>query len=238
MKPNIRSVSGALLMMVIIPIFAGLLACMPVPVGNPERSRIDADLNGAWILGDDGDSAMYLFQPYDKRTWLIVGAQFQEGKESGIEDLEIGTAADALAALRKFPVGEKGITSRTTVAYKAWLTKLGGEQFLTWEPVGGINDDGSFTPEAWYVYKVVKVSADRVNLYMLNSEHDVFDDIVGPDDYEGDDYARDMRRTWERAIKKNIKNAELFGEPTVMYRVQSSDLEKAAELFQEVIEFE
>ena len=35
MTPKIRSFSGAALMLVVIPIFVGLLACMPVPVGNP-----------------------------------------------------------------------------------------------------------------------------------------------------------------------------------------------------------
>jgi hypothetical protein len=43
MKARTRSISGALMMLVIIPIFAGLLACMPeyVPLDNPEQSRDD-----------------------------------------------------------------------------------------------------------------------------------------------------------------------------------------------------
>ena len=41
MKARTRSISGALMMLVIVPLFAGLLACMPeyVPLGNPERAR-------------------------------------------------------------------------------------------------------------------------------------------------------------------------------------------------------
>ena len=49
----------------------------------------------------------------------------------------------------------------------------------------------------------------------------------------------DMRRTWERALKKHAEDPELFdNEPWVMHRVPASAVEKAAELFQEVIEFD
>ena len=68
MTPKIRSFSGAALMLVIIPMFAGLLACMPVPVGDAERSRVDPGLNGAWVLASDSDLTIYQFVPWDKRT--------------------------------------------------------------------------------------------------------------------------------------------------------------------------
>jgi hypothetical protein len=48
-----------------------------------------------------------------------------------------------------------------------------------------------------------------------------------------------MQRTWERALKKHAKDPELIADdPWVMHRVPASDIEKAAELFHEVIEFE
>ena len=55
MRPNIRTVSGAILMLAIIPIFAGLLACMPVPIGNPEKSRIDPEISGVWLAAADAE---------------------------------------------------------------------------------------------------------------------------------------------------------------------------------------
>ena len=238
MTKNTRSLCGAMLMLMIIPIFVGLLACMPVPIGDPERSRIDPDLNGPWAMDDGSDVNLYLYQPYDKRTWLVVGAQIEPGSEAEIDDLDIETADDVFTALRTYPVGEDGITSKTTIAFKVWLTKLGGEQFMTWESVGGMNNDGSFTPEYWFVFKVVKDASDRVYLFLVDPEFGGFEDITSPDDYEGDDYVGDMRRTWERALKKHAKDPELFGDdPWVMHRVPASDVEKAAELFQEVIEF-
>ena len=239
MTKNTRSLSGALLMLMIIPIFAGLLACMPVPIGDPERSRIDPDLNGPWVMDDGSDVNLYLYQPYDKRTWLVVGAEIEEGSEADIDDLHIETAGDVFAALQTYPIGSDGITSRTTIAFKAWLTKLGGVQFMTWEPVGGMNSDGSFTPEYWFVFKVVKETEDRINLYLVDPDYEGFEGITTPDDYEGNDYVGDMRRTWERALKKHAKDPELYGDdPWVLHRVPASAIENAAELFQEVIEFD
>jgi len=238
MRNNVRSISGAVLMLMIIPIFVGLLACMPVPIGDPERSRIDPDLNGPWVMDDGSDSNLYLFQPYDKRTWLVVGAQVEKGSEAEIDDLDIESAGDVFAALRTYPIGEDGITSPTTIAFKAWLTKLGGVQFMTWEPVGGMNSDGSFTPEYWFAFKVVKETENQVSLYLLNPEYEGFADITTPEDYEGDDYPSAMRRTWERAIKKHAKDSELYGDPWTLHRVPASDVDKAAELLQEVIEFD
>ena len=239
MTKNVRSISGAVLMLIITPIFVGLLACMPVPIGDPERSRIDPSLSGPWVMDDGSDSNLYLFQPYDKRTWLVVGAKIEEGGEAKIDDLDIKSADDFFAALRTYSIGDDGITSPTTIAFKAWLTTLGGEQFMTWEPVGGMNNDGSFTPEYWFVYRVVKDTDDRVILYVVNPEYEGFEGITAPDNYEGDDYVGDMQRTWERALKKHAKDPELYiEEPWVLHRVPSADIEKASELFEEVIEFD
>ena len=55
MSAKLRSISGALLMLVIIPILAGLLACMPVPIGNPERSRIDPAITGVWAFMEEDE---------------------------------------------------------------------------------------------------------------------------------------------------------------------------------------
>ena len=242
MNAKLRSISGALLMLVIIPVVAGLLACMPVPIGNPERSRVDPDLNGVWIIESEGDAnALYLFQPWDKRTWLVAAAMIAQGPDYDGEELELDTHEQAQAVLREVPVGPEGITSPDTVIYKAWLTKLGGVHFMTWEPMAGFNDDGTHTPEYWFVWRVDKGDADRFSLRLLVPEHEIFEDIVTPDEYEGDDYVRDTRRKWERALARaarKVDEDEIFGDPAVLARLPEDLLDEASELFQEVIEFE
>jgi len=239
MRPNVRSFSGAALMLVIIPVVAGLLACMPVPIGDPERSRIDPALNGVWTMDDGGDSGgMYLFQPWDKRTWLQVAVEIKPGSKFEGELPTMASLDELAAVLQNHPVGEDGITSRTTALYKTWLTKIGGKKFMTWEPVGGFDGDGRHVPEYWLVFRLEKVNADEFQLLMLNPEYDGFDDIKTPKEYDGDDYAADMRRTFEKAIKRNIDDEEMYTEPLVMRRLPASAMDAAAELFEEVIEFE
>ena len=241
MTPRTRSFSGAALMLVIIPLFAGLLACMPVPVGDPERSRIDPGLNGIWVFESDDDfSGMYQILPWDKRTWLMVGAELEAGDEFEGELPDIESAADFAATLEDLPLGKEGITATSVVLYKAWLTKLGGQQFMTWEMTGFGNDDGRLPPEYWYVFKLEKISADRYDLHMLNGEFDGFEDIPSPKDYEGDDYVGKYRRAYERIIKRNLDNEDLISDEVVMvlHRLPPGASEEALDLFEKVIDFE
>jgi hypothetical protein len=206
MKARTRSLSGAVLVLVIVPVFVGLLACMPVPVGDPERSRIDPALSGVWAMSENGsDSGYFLFRPYDKRTWLVVGV---EGGED--ESVQI---------------------------YKAWVTKLGGAQFLTWEQSGGFNKDGSFQSKFWYVFRVEKAADRQLKLHMLDYEFSGFQDFPGPDSYEGN-YARDLRRKYERVIKKNLDEAAMYGDTLLMHKLADDQLEQASKEFQNAIEFE
>lgn len=208
MTPKIRSFSGAALMLVIIPIFAGLLACMPVPVGDPERSRVDPELNGVWALTADGDDdGYYLFRPWDKRTWLVLGV---EGSGSEVKPAAV---------------------------YKAWLAKLGGEKFMTWEMAGGINDDGSFLPDYWLVFRLQKTDANQFLLHMLDLDYDGFEGIPEPNGYEGN-YVRDMRRRFERVIKKNVDDQDMYGDSLTLRRLEGEELDAAQERFEKSVAFE
>jgi hypothetical protein len=93
-------------------VILGIMACLPVPVGDPETSKVDAKLTGAWLLppeaGDSREAQLYLVAPFDARTYLvrIFGYKEADGK----------------------------IEPSMTGIYKAWLTKLGGQTFVTLDP--------------------------------------------------------------------------------------------------------
>ncbi|RZV39103.1 MAG: hypothetical protein EX272_01405 [Chromatiales bacterium] len=208
MKATTRSVSGAVLMLAIIPVIVGLLACLPVPVGDPERSRVDADLNGIWALAEEGEvDGYYLFRPWDKRTWLVLGVE--EGKD----------------------------TLKPLAIYKAWLAKLGGEKFMTWEMAGGVNDEGSFAPEYWFVFRLEKTDANRFQLHLLDYEYAGFKDLPKPDGYEGD-YASDMRRKFERIIRKNADDEAMYGDALELRRLDGEELDAAQGYFEQLVSFE
>ena len=221
MTPRTRSLSGALIMLVIIPAIIGLLACMPVPIGDSERSRIDPELNGAWAWLDDEDSAkFFVFDPYDKRTWLLTGVGFTE-RDDAAEDYDLSTHAGLTGFIETHPVGDGGVTTETITLYKVWRTKLGDEWFLTWEPKG-IFEDESFAAEAWFVFRIQRPDANTLELTMISDK--LFKDV------------EENRRAYERVIKKNARNPDLYDDETIrLVRMGARHFDFVGDLAGEVI---
>lgn len=224
MRPNKRSISGAMLMLVITPAIIGLLACMPVPIGDPERSRIDPDISGAWVLMEgDSDASFYAFEPYDKRTWLLTSVPIEQGVAADLSGYELDSYADLAGLIENESVGKDGVTASKIGMYKAWRTKLGGEWFMTWEPKGLIGED-SFEPEIWFVFRMEKVDENTINLYLVNGEDEVFKEV------------EKTRRAYERVLKNNLNNEDVISdEPIPMIRVQPEHRAFFEELAGEVI---
>lgn len=87
-------------------------ACLPVGVGDPETSRVDARLVGAWAEvkedGSDGDIVVLL--PFDSRAYLLRSVEVERTNE--------------------------GVTlKRGEGLYKGWLTTIEGRTFLTAQPL-------------------------------------------------------------------------------------------------------
>jgi len=219
MNSKSRSLSGAVLMLLIIPIFAGLLACMPVPIGDPERSRIDPELTGVWaaLSTDDviSEVGFYVFEPYDKRTWLVTGAGLVEGDNPDLPELDMSTYNGWVELAAADPVAEGYVSIENIGVYKAWLKKLGGEVFMTWEPKMFL-DEGIPEPDTWITYHIMIKNHDRIELRYVNGESDLFDDVD------------ETRRAYERVISKNANNPELYpeegGADVVLVRVQETEL--------------
>jgi hypothetical protein len=73
---------------------------------------------------------------------------------------------------------------------------------------------------------------------MLESSHEAFEDIVLPEDYEGDDYIRDTRSKWERALRKNAKNPDIYSDSLEFQRLPDHVMNKASQLFGGVVDFD
>ncbi|MCJ7590020.1 MAG: hypothetical protein MUO51_01550 [Woeseiaceae bacterium] len=201
MTSRSRTLSGVALMLLIIPIFAGLLACMPVPIGDPERSRIDPDMTGIWAILENNsgsDAGFYIFEPYDKRTWLITGIGLQQGDLADLNKYDLSTYGgyEKLATSEK--VSADNFYSDGVALYKGWLTKLAGEQFFTWEPKGKV-DALTDDPEFWMVFHVSKENEKTMVLRMVDGESEPFKDLDK------------TRRAYERVLKKHAKDPEIYG---------------------------
>ncbi len=215
-----------MLMLTFITAIAGLFACMPVPIGNPERSRIDPDITGIWASLRNGDDAFYAFEPYDKRSWLLTGIPIEEGRNADLSVDDVDNYADLERLVDNASVGEDGVTATSIIMYKAWLSKLDGEQFITWEPKGLLNKDG-FAPKYWLVFRLVRPDENTMHLYMVDAEDDVFEGVAR------------TRRAYERVLKRNARNDEIYPrEPIQMFRVKPEHLDFVDKLAHEVIELE
>jgi len=223
MNPRIRSAGGAVLMLAIIPAIVGLLACMPVPIGDPERSRIDPEITGAWVWLNKDDSSFFVFEPYDKRTWLLTGFGIEYGdRRDNDTAYDLTSYAGLTGLIENESIGADGVTADEITLYKVWRTKLGGEWFMTWEPKG-LFDNESFVPELWYVFRVDRSDEKTLELTMLDG--DLFDGV------------EETRRAYERVIKKNARNPELYDdEETIrLLRVDTEHFDFVAELAAQVI---
>ncbi len=209
MNSRLRSLGGAALMLLLIPIFAGLLACMPVPIGDPERSRIDPDMTGIWVLiqSDESDSepGFYVFEPYDKRTWLLTGIGLVEGEHVDLDEYDFSSYAGYEELASNEEVHEEHVYADQLVLYKAWLTKLARKPFLTWEPIGQA-DSLEEDPELWFVHQVGRPDEETMVLRMVDGEAEPFEDID------------ETRRAYERALKKHVDDPVIYGGPDDEYR--------------------
>ncbi len=212
MRANTRSTSGALLMLVIIPLFAGLLACMPehVPLGDPERARIRPEMSGVWYTGDADDllGQVVVLQPWDKRTWLLLNILMEQPDDDELYDFAtydglVRWLADGRAQDEEVPLA--------AILYKAWLTKIGGETFMTWEIRGLPNEDrdgeeGLLDPWWWWDFRVTASNGSAMVLHLLDDEFPPLKE------------APRTRRGWEKVIRKHAQDDALYLENAMQLR--------------------
>ena len=234
MKPRQRSLTGLLLAVVLVPVIVGLIACLPVPLGDPEKSRIDAELGGAW-LRQSHDTILVLLEPWDKRSWLLTSYEFNftkcaaEGVEFDEEDLpgyaDIVTEFHAL--------GTNCVTGEFSEIYRAWHVDLGGKQFMTWEPKGVFDETHGFEPEFWIGLRLEKASVDELTFRVIDIESPLFENkgvVELLDKLDDQELPRDPRllrsaqRAVEKIIRRNVDDDVLYEEnPVLFYRVKPED---------------
>lgn len=92
----------------LIVVILGLAACVKHPVGDPEKSKVDPQYSGVWLMEEDGGGGSFLFmRPYDSRTYYANILSYNS-KDDEIEPTE-------------------------RLDFKAWLTSIGDATFITME---------------------------------------------------------------------------------------------------------
>ena len=196
-----RSIGGAAIMLVALPVFIGLLACMPAPVGNPERSRINSDLNGIWVgFSPENFETLVVLEPYDKRTWLVRWYGIEIPGKTAVDPDSLDSLDEHVEMLTTLEDSEAEV-----MVYKGWLVRLGGQQFMTWEPKGLFNSAEDFQADHWWVWHVDMSRQGELRLKMVDPGFKGFDDV------------EESRRAIEKVIRKSSNNPDLYGDPEDQY---------------------
>lgn len=233
MKARSRSISGAVTAVLVIPFIVGLLACIPVPIGDPEKSRIDDDFTGIWMSVETEDLPnIVLFEPYDKRTWLVTLYEFDvDDQDCDSEFDEPETFEEIMALVRE--LGKSCLQTVGQQSYKAWAKELGDAEFMTWEHKGRFHAEYAFEPEFWLGFKIVESDQDEFRLLMMDIDDGIFgylEDNKSLDklDEEGRPRnprtLRSARRAFERVLRRHGDILEeVDREPVRFHRIQPED---------------
>jgi len=223
MKPIHRSLSGLALAVVSIPVFVGLLACIPTMpmIGDPEKSRIDPDLNGLWV--DLDEEAVVFFEPYDKRSWLVTYAGFDASGETCAAPAGTGDEAAGFDSYEQLIARAADDDTcfqfdDEILVFKAWRTEIAGQAFMTWEQKGVFVGEYGLGPYTWFSFRALQPGSDRLVLQIIDFESDKFQEDELLEEFTDADPPLDpqmvdkARRAAERIIRRNIDDETLYGE--------------------------
>jgi hypothetical protein len=237
-----RSRAGLIVSILILPLLLGVMACfvLPVPIGNPEKSRIDPAMSGIWLAADESEGWLVALEPYDKRTWLVtwmmLEAATDEDDEAEAGEAETTNDDDAVTNDSKVVVDD----SETAELYlerlrdgayvidqvsfhKGWLTTIKGVRFMVWQPMVDVDSERGMNPEWWWVQRVDSVTKEHMDTDFINPE---FEDLGKVE----------TRSQAEKLIRRHIKNPELFVEEADMpdyERVPQEDYDLIAEMLED-----
>ncbi len=162
MKAQYRSMLGVALFVPLAAMLLATFACLPVPVGDPEQSKMDAALAGIY-RGTPTDPAdktntLALLRPWDAKTYLLeyVTVETKDGKEV-----------------------------RQMQHFKAWLTTIAEKTFLTAAPMDdlkfALGDDDK--KPFWVVLRLDKVAAG-LEVRMVNPDSEYLKGLTKREEFE------------------------------------------------------
>ena len=234
-----RSRAGLIVSILIVPLLLGVMACfvLPVPIGDPEKSRVDPAMSGIWLTADESEGWLVALEPYDKRTWLVtwmmLEAATDEDDEAEAGEAETTNDDDALTSDTAMAdddseAAESYLERLRDGAYvidqvsfhKGWLTTIKGVRFMVWQPMVDVDSERGMNPEWWWVQRVDSVTKEHMDTDFINPE---FKDLGKVE----------TRSQAEKLIRQNIKNPELFAKEVDFpdyQRVPQEDYDLIAEM--------
>lgn len=208
-----RSLAGWVVALLLLPFLLGSDSCfvLKTPIGDPEQGWADPRLSGVWLSAREGSlddnkpakrpsdysARIWVFEPYDSKTWLVTWAPFKDGgaseapssQASGPPSNEVqpSPAEMPASAGEKGPepgpndvlrivesLGNERAQPQGSVVFKAWLVTLGGRRFLVMEPKAAPSTARGFRPDEWLVFRA-DLDGGRLKLSALDTRRDNLD---------------------------------------------------------------
>lgn len=149
---------SSLIVMPMLLVVLGLMACVEHPVGDPERSQTSPEFLGMWLVEDsEGTTTLLMLRPYDERTYLA--GVFSHHVVSG-----------SVRPIRQFDG-------------KAWLTALGDATYITIEPLVWAHYAGLTDKPPYLVGQIERVE-DVLKLRMVDGGRAPVKDAADRDQLE------------------------------------------------------
>ncbi len=234
-----RSRAGLIVSILIVPLLLGVMACfvLPVPIGDPEKSRVDPAMSGIWLTADESEGWLVALEPYNKRTWLVTWMMLEAATDED-DEAEAGqaeTTNDGDASINDTAIADDDSEAAESYLerlrdgayvidqvsfHKGWLTTIKGVRFMVWQPMVDVDSERGMNPEWWWVQRVDSVTKEHMDTDFINPE---FKDLGKVE----------TRSQAEKLIRQNIKNPELFAKEVDFpdyQRVPQEDYDLIAEM--------
>ena len=163
--------------LIMAPFLICVLACLDAPIGDPETSKLNPKLTGVWLGKIEDDLTLLVLQPFDKRTYLVgwFMSESDEDADKGENPEKEALQKEAANEEEAKPKdGEKKldqINFKEGMLFKGWLTTIGGQQFMCWEPKFVFDEKHGMKPKAWFVWKVI-LRKNKLSLCLVEDEED------------------------------------------------------------------
>lgn len=132
-----------------------LASCLPVPLGDPEKAKIESSYVGAWEWRDGDKTNVVTIRPYDNRTYFVDAMTFG------------GTMDEPQPRARNL--------------YKAWLTKVKGETFITMQPAETLGFFANEKPQPrYYLVSKLKLEEGQLKATGVNGGYLPLKDVPTP----------------------------------------------------------
>jgi len=127
-----------------------LVGCLPFPLGDPQKSKVDPKLAGHWMSEDSDRPMIVSVYPFDDHTYVVESREYQ--KDNG--------------ALQR----------QNHTVWRGWLSEIKGKTFLTLDP---LVQHLPSTEDAKKVYPLLRIQfeGEKIRIRRVNEDFEAMKQV-------------------------------------------------------------